>query len=96
MAEATFRVFKTEFANRYIFKSLEELNIELADYVNLYNNVRIHSPLDYLKPVELKGTPLRKLSSLLLTIHIIITETVIEFLFLIIIIPVLSIFVISL
>lgn len=34
VAEATFKVFKPEFANRYIFKSVEELNLELADYVN--------------------------------------------------------------
>jgi len=61
VAEATFKVFKTEFANRYIFKSVEELNIELADYVNWYNNVRIHSTLDYLTPVEFKRNTLKKI-----------------------------------
>ena len=32
--------------------SFEELEIELFDYVNWYNNFRIHSSLDYLTPVE--------------------------------------------
>lgn len=61
VAEATFKVFKTEFANRYIFKSLEELNFELADYVNWYNNIRIHSTLGYLTPVEFKRDTLKRI-----------------------------------
>lgn len=61
VAEATFKVFKTEFANRYIFKSVEELNLELADYVNWYNNIRIHSTLDYMTPVEYKRDTLKKI-----------------------------------
>ncbi|MBM7561123.1 transposase InsO family protein [Fusibacter tunisiensis] len=61
VAEATFKVFKTEFSNRYIFKSLDELSIELADYVNWYNNIRIHSTLGYLTPVEFKRNTLKKI-----------------------------------
>ncbi|MGX8794675.1 IS3 family transposase [Fusibacter sp. JL298sf-3] len=57
IAEATFKVFKTEFSNRYIFKSLDELSIELANYINWYNNIKIHSTLGYLTPVELKKYP---------------------------------------
>lgn len=57
----SFKVFKTEFANRYIFKSVEELNLELADYVNWYNNIRIHSTLDYMTPVEYKRDTLKKI-----------------------------------
>ncbi len=63
VAEATFKVFKTEFSNRYIFKSLDELSIELADYVNWYNNIRIHSTLGYLTPVEFKRNTLKKIVS---------------------------------
>lgn len=42
VAEATFKIFKTEFANNYHFESLEQLEIMLADYVNWFNNIRIH------------------------------------------------------
>ncbi len=61
VAEATFKVFKTKFSNRYIFKSLDELSIELADYVNWYNNIKIHSTLGYLSPVEFKRNTLKKI-----------------------------------
>lgn len=52
VAEATFKVFKTEFAFNNIFESFEELEYLLFDYVNWYNNHRIHGSLDYLTPVE--------------------------------------------
>jgi len=51
VAEAGFKVVKTEFAFNRIFNSLEELERELFDYVNWYNNIRIHGSLDYLTPV---------------------------------------------
>lgn len=51
VAEAGFKVVKTEFAFKRIFNSLEELERELFDYVNWYNNIRIHGSLDYLTPV---------------------------------------------
>lgn len=52
VAEATFKVVKTEFAFNKIFQSFEELEYQLFDYVNWYNNHRIHGSLDYLTPVE--------------------------------------------
>lgn len=52
VAEATFKVVKTEFAFNKIFESFEELEYLLFDYVNWYNNHRIHGSLDYLTPVE--------------------------------------------
>ena len=52
VAEAAFKVVKTEFAFDRIFNSFEELEYELFDYVNWYNNHRIHGSLDYLTPVE--------------------------------------------
>lgn len=52
VAEATFKVFKTEFAFNKIFESFEELEYLLFDYVHWYNNQRIHGSLNYLTPVE--------------------------------------------
>ena len=54
VAEATYKVIKTEFAFNRIFSNFEELELELFDYVNWYNNIRIHSSLSYLTPVEYK------------------------------------------
>ena len=54
VAEATYKIIKTEFAFNRIFESFEELEIELFDYVNWYNNFRIHSSLNYLTPTEYK------------------------------------------
>ena len=45
VAEATYKVFKTEFVNQIDFEFLEQF--ELFDYVNWYNNIIIHGSLDY-------------------------------------------------
>ena len=58
VAEATYKIIKTEFAFNRIFESFEELETELFDYVNWYNNIRIHSSLDYLTPIEYKKVSL--------------------------------------
>jgi transposase InsO family protein len=60
VAEATFKIFKTEFAYNYTFESLEQLEVMLADYVNWFNNIRIHSTLNYLSPKEYKLHNLKK------------------------------------
>lgn len=60
VAEAAFKVFKTEFVNQKTFASLEQLKIELFDYVNWYNNIRIHSSLGYLTPVAYRIRLLKK------------------------------------
>ena len=54
VAESTYKIIKTEFAYNRRFNSFEELEIELFDYVNWYNNIRIHSSLNYLTPNEYK------------------------------------------
>lgn len=53
VAEAMFKVFKTEFANGAHFGSLEQLALELNDYVHWVNHIRIHGTR-YLTPVEYK------------------------------------------
>lgn len=54
VAEATFKIIKKEFVRARSFSSLEELESELAEYVNRYNTERIHSSLGYMSPVEYK------------------------------------------
>ncbi len=54
VAEATFKTIKTEFVNGTVFSSQAELDLELFDYVNWFNNIRIHESLDYLTPREYK------------------------------------------
>src|SRR5699024_3250837 len=47
-------MFKTEFINGTVFLSQQVLDLELFDYVNWFNNIRIHGSLDYLTPMEYK------------------------------------------
>lgn len=54
VAEATFKTIKTEFVQGRIFISQEELELELFDYVNWFNNIRIHGSLNYQTPTEYK------------------------------------------
>lgn len=55
VAEATFKLFKTEFIHSESFDCLG-----LNDYVNWFNNIRIHGSLGYLSPVEYKLAILKK------------------------------------
>lgn len=52
VAEAEYKIIKTEFAFNRIFNNLEELKLELRSYVLWYNNKRIHSSLNYMTLVE--------------------------------------------
>ena len=58
VAEATFKLIKTEFINRRLFESPERLALELADYVHWFNNIRIHGSLGYTSPVEFRTSAL--------------------------------------
>ena len=60
VAEATFKIIKTEFIWNERFQDLEELKLKLWDYVNWYNNHRIHSSLGYQTPVQYKKNNLKK------------------------------------
>lgn len=58
VAESTYKIIKTEFAYNRRFNIFEELEIELFDYINWYNNIRIYSSLNYLTPNEYKKVAL--------------------------------------
>lgn len=60
VAEATFKTLKIEFVYPNVFESLEQLKLELFDYVNWYNNIRLHSSLGYISPVEHRLMNLKK------------------------------------
>jgi len=54
VAEAMFKTIKTEFVNGTNFPCQQALDLELFDYVNWFNNIRIHGSLNYLTPAEYK------------------------------------------
>lgn len=60
VAEATYKVMKTEFLNQMEFHSLRHLEIELCDYVNCFNKHRIHGTLSYQTPVQYRQEALKK------------------------------------
>ena len=60
VAEATFKIIKTEFVKNQTFANLDALKLGLADYVNWFNNHRLHSSLGYLTPVEYRQNNLKK------------------------------------
>jgi Transposase and inactivated derivatives len=60
VAEATFKIIKTEFVKNQTFTNLADLKLQLSDYVNWFNNHRIHSSLGYLTPVMYRMNTLKK------------------------------------
>ncbi|WP_445661520.1 IS3 family transposase [Bacillus sp. FSL K6-3431] len=42
------------------FHTLEQLALELFDYVHWYNNIRMHSSIDYLSPIEYRNLSFKK------------------------------------
>ncbi|MGL4484559.1 MAG: IS3 family transposase [Anaerovoracaceae bacterium] len=52
VAEAMFKTIKTEFVYGKKFETIEELEREFFDYVNWYNNHRLHSSLGYETPKD--------------------------------------------
>ncbi len=61
VAEATFKIFKTEFVYGRKFDSLVQLRHELTSYVNWFNTGRIHGSLNYLTPAEFRQIGLMKI-----------------------------------
>ena len=60
VAEATFKIIKTEFVWNETFADLKALKLKLWDYVNWYNHHRIHSALGYQTPVQYRENNLKK------------------------------------
>ena len=54
VAEAQFKIIKTEFVRSRRFENLEHLKAELIAYVYWFNNKRIHGSLGYKSPVEFR------------------------------------------
>ncbi|MEU7768209.1 integrase core domain-containing protein [Nocardia sp. NPDC049190] len=53
LAESIIGLFKTEVVNRQgPFKTLAEVEYALMEWVDWYNNARLHSRLEYLTPTE--------------------------------------------
>lgn len=55
VAEAAYKIIKTEFVEDKIFHSLNDLQVQLFDYVNWYNNHRLHGALNYMSPSRFKA-----------------------------------------
>ncbi len=60
VAEATYKVIKTEFIHQMEFQSLCHLQLELYDYINWFNKHRIHGSLGYMTPVQYRQAALKK------------------------------------
>ncbi|WP_430070781.1 IS3 family transposase [Paenibacillus naphthalenovorans] len=60
VAEATYKIMKTEFVNQMNFQSLRHLELELYVYVNWFNKYRIHGTLGYMTPVQYCQEALKK------------------------------------
>ena len=56
LTQSTFKMIKAEFVYSRRFDSLYQLQLELADYVHWFNNIRLHGTLGYLSPAEFKKT----------------------------------------
>lgn len=55
VSESTFKIIKTEFVFNNKFENEKQLEYEFFDYVNWYNNERLHGSLGYLTPVMYKN-----------------------------------------
>ncbi len=60
LAEAAFKIIKTEFIWNETFTDLKELKLKLWDYMNWYNHHRIHSSPGYQTPVQYRENNLKK------------------------------------
>ena len=60
VAESFFKTIKYEWLNRFKYRSNLQLYDSLKDYINWYNNERLHSSLGYLSPLEMEQVLRRK------------------------------------
>ncbi|EUJ32895.1 transposase [Listeria cornellensis FSL F6-0969] len=54
VAESTYKSFKKEFVYPNQFQTLEQLQVQLFDYVNWWNHIRFHGTLNYQSPVSFR------------------------------------------
>jgi putative transposase len=54
VAESFFKTIKHEWLYRFNFKSFNQLYESVQDYINWYNNQRLHSALGYISPLEME------------------------------------------
>jgi putative transposase len=54
VAESFFKTIKHEWLYRFNVTSYDQLFNSIEDYINWYNNKRIHSSLGYLSPLEME------------------------------------------
>lgn len=54
VAESTFKMIKAEFVSCRRFDTIDQLHLELSDYVHWFNNIRLHGTLGYMSPTEFK------------------------------------------
>lgn len=52
--ESTFKAVKTELVYPNKVRALDEMNLQLSDYINWFNHHRIHYPLNFQTPVNYK------------------------------------------
>ena len=52
VAESMYNIVKTEFVYGNSFRDIDDLELKWFEYVNWYNNVRIHGSLGYVSPAE--------------------------------------------
>ena len=57
VSEAMLKVSKTKFANAAHFSSLNQLDLDLSDYVHWFNSIPIHRTPGYVSPMEFKQQP---------------------------------------
>ena len=62
VAEATFKIIKSEFVSQYTFETIESLRLELFDYINWFNHHRLHSTLGYQTPINYEKIDADKMS----------------------------------
>ncbi|EGO8928668.1 IS3 family transposase, partial [Enterococcus faecalis] len=48
---STYKSLKVEFVYQYTFETLQQLDLELFNYVNWWNHLRLHGTLGYETPV---------------------------------------------
>ena len=54
VVESTFERIKAIFIYLCLVETLEQLQLELLDYIHWFNNIRLHGTLGYLSPVEFR------------------------------------------